>query len=153
MVKNKYIFAFIVIWIIVIFMFSNGDFYESNGLSMQIIYNFLLFTNKLHITSIDSADMEYVIEVINVPFRKLAHMIEYFVLALLVFNLLKNHKLGIKKYYFTIIICFGYALIDEYHQTFISGRTGQLSDCFIDILGSLIYLLLVYKISRRNLKI
>ena len=37
-----------------------------------------------------------------------------------------------------IIICFIYAGSDEYHQTFVDGRTGQFSDVLIDTAGSIV---------------
>ena len=37
-----------------------------------------------------------------------------------------------------IIICAGFAASDEFHQTFVNGRTGQFSDCIIDTLGATI---------------
>ena len=76
------------------------------------------------------------------PLRKVAHASEYLVFALLIINALKQSNIK-KTYIITIIICFLYACTDEYHQTFIDGRTGQFVDVLIDTSGSIIGCLLV----------
>ncbi len=42
----------------------------------------------------------------------------------------------------TIIICFIYAALDEFHQTFVAGRDGNIRDVFIDTSGSFCFGLL-----------
>ena len=42
---------------------------------------------------------------------------------------------GTKLFIFALSICFIYACTDEYHQTFVSGRTGQFTDSLIDTFG------------------
>ena len=37
-----------------------------------------------------------------------------------------------------LVICFIYACTNEYHQTFVNGRTGQFSDTLIDTFGGFI---------------
>lgn len=138
--------ALSIIWMIVIFLFSNRNYYDSNKDSMGLIYQATSIISN--VINIEDEEILTVIATFNKPVRKLAHMIEYFVLALLIFNFFKGYRLKTKKYYLTLLICFVYALLDEYHQSFINGRTGQLVDCFIDISGSIIYLFLVFKTNK-----
>lgn len=56
------------------------------------------------------------------------HLIEYALLTILLF-------LGFRKYKNSILFAYLYAISDEYHQTFIPGRTGRIRDTFIDLLG------------------
>ena len=90
--------------------------------------------------------------------RKIAHGLIYFGLAILVFNLLIHllkRKLIIYDI-FTLIICFLYACSDEYHQTFVIGRGGMISDVLIDTLGATIgclFINIVYKIVKNSKKI
>jgi len=68
--------------------------------------------------------------------RKLAHILEYAILTLLLIRTLKEYQLTKKRIFiFAIILAIFYASADEYHQTFIEGRVGALSDILIDSLG------------------
>lgn len=71
--------------------------------------------------------------------RKAAHMAEYMVLSFLIFRALQRHSLRFKKSLFlTAIFSFLYALLDEYHQTFVPGRQGSMFDVLIDVFGIMI---------------
>ena len=80
--------------------------------------------------------------------RKLAHITEYFVLYFLLFRALKNtSSLTSWKLLTTcLIITFLYAITDEYHQTFVSGRSGKSTDIGFDTTGGVIGLLFFYKL-------
>lgn len=69
------------------------------------------------------------------------HVIEYAFLAVLLF-------FGFKKYKSTIIIGYLYALSDEFHQSFVVGRTSRFRDTLIDLLGILIGLFILKQITR-----
>jgi VanZ family protein len=47
---------------------------------------------------------------------------------------------GKRPYLWAILLTILYAVSDEYHQTFVPGRNGQLADVLIDSLGGLIAL-------------
>ncbi len=80
--------------------------------------------------------------------RKLVHISEYAVLTLLLCRALKGHQLTKKRILvLAIVLAVLYALADEYHQTFISGRVGALSDVLIDSLG---VFLVVYFVSLKR---
>lgn len=83
--------------------------------------------------------MQQVIEKWNYPLRKVAYASEYFVFTVLILVALKNSGgSGVKMYVIALIICFIYSCTDEYHQTFVNGRTGQFLDVLIDTLGGFI---------------
>jgi len=67
---------------------------------------------------------------------KTFHLIEYAVLAVLLF-------FAIKKYKWTILIAYLYAISDEFHQYFIPGRTCRFRDTLFDLAGILIALFLI----------
>jgi len=81
-------------------------------------------------------------------FRKTAHFTEYAILNILCYRALKNTtKLNLAKILFwSFLITFLYALSDEYHQTFVSGRTGRFFDIGIDSMGNLFGLLFSWKL-------
>ena len=71
--------------------------------------------------------------------RKLAHISEYFVLALLLINALKQYRLSKKKIIiFSFFLALFYACSDEYHQIFIEDREGTVKDVLIDSVGILL---------------
>ena len=65
--------------------------------------------------------------------RKIAHGVEFGLLAVMIWRALR-HELA------AAALASGYAVSDEYHQTFVSGRVGSLSDWAIDTGGVLIAL-------------
>lgn len=123
-----------VMWMVVIFGFSNAPSDESNNGSKQIIH----FIVEKFID--DEKDAERMVIKINKPFRKCAHGSVYLILSMFVNSIF----LGLKRYrlyicnIISILFCFLYALSDEYHQTFVFGRTGQFTDVLIDTCGAII---------------
>ena len=70
--------------------------------------------------------------------RKSAHFTEYFVLAVTVALPLYVYRIrGIFLFFTGGIFCVLFALLDEYHQSFVSGRGASLKDVGIDSLGAL----------------
>ena len=85
--------------------------------------------------------------------RKLAHFTEYAVLGFLAARAFRTSaKPAISSRWFlisaTLIVTF--ALLDEYHQTFVPSRTGSIYDSFIDIAGGMTALLVIRKRSRAS---
>ena len=120
----------VISWMIIIFILSS----EPN--SGTHTYNIIgkIFPNIKEST---------VIETINFCIRKGAHFIEYFILSILVYTLLKEYTKEKKKtILLCIIICFLYSITDEFHQSFIPGRTGIFTDCLVDTSGSITYIAL-----------
>lgn len=158
--KNKIIVSWLLvfIWMGIIFYFSNMNTLESNNKSKKIIDKVVTTTiDTTNNTNITTKEKQNLINMLNKPLRKCAHACVYLILSLLILhslllsfkNLNNKHKLAI---IITIIICFIYSLSDEYHQTFIYGRTGQFSDCIIDTIGSSIgaFIFNIYKKKKKE---
>lgn len=150
----------IVAWLFVIFTLSGMTSNESNSKSKStlniLIQKTLNITNKTGLTdkhpTIEKKNK--VIDSINLPMRKFAHATVFIILAIMIMIFLRMFKMSSKlSFIITVLISFMYALFDEYHQTFISGRTGQFSDALIDtvgaIIGALFFVLIIY-IKRRQ---
>lgn len=138
MKKNKIIiFTLVIIWMITIFAFSNTNSIKSNNDSKGIIK-----LVAVKILNIDDNKVDEIVEKYNKPIRKITHFTIYLILALLIHSALTLTNIKYKKL-LTILICLIYAITDEYHQTFINGRTGLLSDVIIDTSGSLTYIILL----------
>ncbi|WP_296883476.1 VanZ family protein [Thomasclavelia sp.] len=121
-----------IIWMIFIFIMSNTNGNDSSSQSNFFANIILQFIN------IDKETLTFLI-------RKLAHMSEYAILALFTYYALI--KIAFNKriiFQITFLISFLYACSDEFHQLFISGRSGQFTDIIIDSTGCLIMLLFLY---------
>jgi VanZ family protein len=93
------------------------------------------------------------IEILHYLLRKNAHFFSYLVLGVLVMNAMKRSGVdGFKGIIVTFLICVLYAISDEFHQTFVLGRSGEVRDVIIDsagvTIGILKYLGLVRIIKR-----
>lgn len=166
MPKNKKIiisWLLVIIWAGLIFFMSSMDTNESNVKSKstinEIVEKTVEATNDLGITDKHPSKnkMDQIIEKLNPPLRKVAHASEYFILTILILIALKNSGIvGKKIFILALILCFLYACSDEYHQTFVIGRTGQFSDVLIDTIGSftasILSALFYLKIRRKNQK-
>ena len=122
----------LLLWMLVIFLFSSQP--HSGEATKSIIENIIpnIKTNSL-------------LDMINFIVRKSAHVTEYFILALLTISLLKEYTKKERTILLSsIIFCFIYAMTDEYHQSFVPGRSSLFRDVLIDTSGSLIALLGYY---------
>lgn len=127
-----------IIWMIFIFIMSNTNGNDSSSQSNFFANIILQFIN------IDKETLTFLI-------RKVAHMSEYAILALFTYYALI--KIAFNKriiFQITFLISFLYACSDEFHQLFISGRSGQFTDVLIDSTGCLIMLLFLYLWQKRK---
>ena len=149
--KNKKIFIvigviFVLLLIAAIYKLSSMNTTNSNGKSTDIISIFiedtLEVTNKYGITDShpDENKLDRASDLLNKPLRKVMHASVYFVLAfiiLFVISLFFDNKKYLLPALITIILIVLLAGFDEYHQTFVSGRTGQIKDVIIDCAGAM----------------
>ena len=88
---------------------------------------------------------------ISEPESQFLHVLEYFILAFLLFRALKNtvsiplSKLAL----LAVVIAVIYGVSDEIHQSFVPNRSCSPIDLFLDGVGSLIASLLLYHFSLR----
>ena len=89
-------------------------------------------------------------------YRKLAHAAEYLVLAVLSARALRGSGLSRAAcLVLGFLIAAGYAVTDEYHQSFVPGRTASTRDVLIDSTGALLGALaglFLYKAKTGNIK-
>ncbi len=128
---------------IIIFLGSNDS---GSGDKSRFLTHFIL-TITGFFTSHKATTEE--IELIIFVLRKMAHIIEYFILAISYFYALNNtyKKNSLKKTYtISFILTFLYAITDELHQSFVPNRVGTYHDVLIDSIGILSGYLLIYSI-------
>ena len=114
----------LILWIIIIFLLSNQSGKVSTSESDIVVNN---LNNVFNMN-------EHVLVIIV---RKLAHIIEYLILYLLMHNCIRIYKIK-NRVSLSIILCLVCSIIDEIHQLFINGRSGQIIDVFVDLIGIII---------------
>lgn len=132
--KRKHLkWALVIIWAIVIFMFSNqtGDVSNNNNKFVVDLFNLI----GLNLDTYFGGMVDFII-------RKLAHFIEYFIFYYLIYNALIENQSHRSSLLHSIIIVFFYACLDEIHQAFIPGRGPRIWDVFLDTGGGLLCMLL-----------
>ena len=149
MTKSKIIkLILVILWMGLIFVFSSQDGYESTKTSDTFFYKVIdvVTGNKL----IESEKIELAEKYIPIV-RKGAHFFLYFVLAILVFILLKEYAIvRYKLIIYTLIWVILYSISDEVHQLFVPGRVGSIKDVLIDSGGGILSTMICYLTTRRN---
>ena len=116
-----------LLWAVVISGFSTGPFTSDN--TSRFIIPILRFF-------LPHASAE-TLELLHHIIRKCAHFTEYFILSLLILRGIRAGEKGMHLRWalVTILIVAGYASLDEYHQSFVPGRTAAVGDVLIDTSG------------------
>jgi VanZ family protein len=87
--------------------------------------------------------------------RKIAHLTEYALLGLLAARAFRGSpRDGLRARWFlvSLAVVVVYALVDEYHQTFVPSRTGSIYDSLIDMAGGFAALIAVRRRDRSSLR-
>lgn len=129
----------LILWMMIIFAFSNQKAVDSSNLSSGLIDRTVV---KVFYGDISKEKEEVIIEKYSYPIRKLAHYSLHFILGILSFLVIVDYKNNKKLILYSMLICFLYACADEFHQLFIDGRSAEIKDVLIDSFGSLTSILL-----------
>lgn len=121
---------------IVIFSFSSADANKSTGTSDKVITTMIEIKDKITNNETPNNEKEIIVKNSSFYIRKIAHITEYLILGFLMFNLLKQYS--VTNIYYAIGLSILYSCTDEFHQLFISGRSGSIRDVLIDSIGILI---------------
>lgn len=137
----------LILWMIVIFMFSNQNADSSQSTSDKVASGIVDAAEVVTKQEIPKEDREDFIEDTRVLIRKSAHFMLYFVLGVLTYLTFTSYSIP-KTVLFSIIFCFLYACSDEIHQMFSDGRTAKIIDIFIDTCGSCLAIGMCYFVKR-----
>jgi VanZ family protein len=116
------------------------------NLAVLIVWFFVIFLLSSEPSSLSSSRSNEVVQIIqsvntglvNIPdisffVRKLAHIIAYFILGVLMFLVVRAYTPKARKaIILSVLFVFIYAVTDEFHQTFVPGRSGEVRDVLID---------------------
>lgn len=141
MTKRIILTTLTIIWLIIIFYFSNQPAPVSSENSNSLIKNTIVKIYRLFNSDATSEEEQRIVEKYDYPVRKTAHFIEYFILGILIYFTFKSYNIG--NVYIMIALCFLYACSDEIHQLFIIGRSGDFKDVMIDTFGSITSILIL----------
>ena len=76
--------------------------------------------------------------------RKLAHFSIYALVGILIMAFVSTYKLLLwKKLVISIMVGLTYAISDEYHQSFVPGRSAEIRDVLIDVSGVIVGIIIV----------
>lgn len=153
-ITKRIIFAtLIIINCATIFYFSHqvaDDSSNQSSIIVEIISNIIPYIKNME----EPDKIIFKEEILTPIVRKTAHFSIYAMLGLLTTNFMltiENKKMY-KRALFALAFCFIYAITDEFHQTFIPGRSGELRDVLIDSSGALVGILFTIAITKLKRK-
>ncbi|MDY4834121.1 MAG: VanZ family protein [Frisingicoccus sp.] len=127
-----------------IFSFSSQNGTESGSLSYRVSYKIVDAGSQLLNKDLEPWQKDAYATKIEGPVRKAAHITEYFILAITV--ALPLYVYGLRGFPLLLVagaLCVGFACTDEYHQSFVSGRSPSVRDVCIDSIGVFFGIMLV----------
>lgn len=127
--------ALLMMYLIFRFSAQTGD--VSGNLSYEVSYKIVEIGNEVLDKGIEEWEISNYAYEIEYPVRKLAHMSEYFLLALALS--FPFYVYGLRGFPLMIVagfICIAFACGDEYHQSLVAGRGPSVKDVMIDSIGA-----------------
>ena len=148
MIKKIIYTVLLIIWMIVIFLFSNANNTNSQKTSDNVTKKVIETTSKITNTKIDKKKEEKMVNDYRVIVRKTAHFSLYLVLGVLTYLTLTSYGISRRVIIYSIMFCFMYAISDEVHQLFSDGRSFEIRDIIIDTLGSITGIIIISKFKK-----
>lgn len=140
--KKTLRWAYVIIWAIIIFMFSSQSGNISSNNNRFVID--LLKHMGINLDTILGNNSNFIV-------RKLAHFTEYFIFYYLLYKALEdNRRSNWTTLMSALIITFLYASSDEFHQSFIPGRGPSFRDVLIDTSGGVFSMIIRIFLLRRH---
>lgn len=147
-IRKMLSWAAVLLWMALIFSLSHQPASESGEMSSGITEMVMETVEQiLPVAETDFDQLEHII-------RKNAHFFIYLILGILVIHASGGSgSHSFKRIGLAVGICILYAMSDEFHQLFISGRSGEFRDVLIDSSGASLGIILYWfagKMLRRN---
>lgn len=148
-----------LIWMVTIFCFSAQSAEASSAMSSPIAQTVVDIVYP-SVDTMDSDRHNELLDLWSLIIRKGAHLTEYTLLGVflsLAWSSVRGVKTGdailicarsLKLQLCALLTGIVYAALDEFHQLFVAGRSGQLSDILLDSSGVAIGVLLVFLIAQ-----
>lgn len=146
MLKRVFSVILVIIWLLVIYSFSDTAGIISGNQTRQMFYNTVARASRFFYgigllnEEFEEATVDQIVENYHHVFRKLCHLFVYFMLG--IFSYLSIIVIFGKGTLFssilTIIFSLGYSIFDELHQASVPSRTCTPMDVTIDTSGAII---------------
>lgn len=151
--KKVVISILFIVWLLVIFLFSNQNGVSSKQLSRQVLDKIISISSYVTNQSLSPEKKEQIIKKYHPIIRKIAHFTIYFILGILIYLVVCFDREN-KKWllWLSIVFCILYACSDEIHQILSVGRNFKIKDIIIDTIGSLSGIFLIKNIKNRRCK-
>lgn len=128
---------------VTIFCFSSQNSESSSELSSGITHS-VISAIYPHFSELSADKQDKIINIATLIIRKSAHFGIFMILG--VFSLMSiisyNRPQKTKKLLISSVFCLLYAISDEVHQLFVSGRSGEIRDVCIDFIGAILGIVL-----------
>jgi VanZ family protein len=134
----------VVLWMVFISIFSTAGFSSINTSRFIGPLLLWLFPNA---SEARLASIHFLI-------RKAGHVTEYAILAFLLRRaFITSSRSFIQRHWFelALLIVVSYALLDEFHQSFVPSRTASIYDSAVDVVGGLT-VLLIFKLCDKRFR-
>lgn len=129
--------AAVILWMSLVFYLSSQAAEQSSKLSVFVTEAIIGIAARFVPGELESGTTPNMLLQCEHIVRKLAHGGAYFVLGVLVMNALRRKGVTVcRAVVFSLMICVLYAVSDEIHQLFVSGRSAQVTDVLIDSVGA-----------------
>ena len=132
-----------IVWMIVIFLMSSQPGEASSDLSGSFSYMLVDTFEEVFSLEWEEDRIVMVAQEIDYPLRKVAHMCEFGILAVLLFGAFGQYqKVQSTKlrYGMAVLVSALYAATDEWHQVYVPLRKGCFTDVLIDAAGAVLAL-------------
>lgn len=140
--KKIVLIILLIIWMIIVFWFSNQKGETSGNTSGKFIKTIL----KIFVKDISKEQVQK----LQLPIRKLAHFTIYAIGGVLAIMLMNQYNIQlIQTIIYSQVIISAYAILDEFHQSFVPGRTASIWDVLIDSAGALTAILIIVLFIRK----
>ncbi len=118
-----------LVWAVVISGFSTGVFTSDNT------SHFIIPMLRFFLPHASAETLDFLHHII----RKCGHLTEYFILSMLILRGIRAGEKGMHLRWalVTVLVIAAYAALDEYHQSFVPGRTAAVGDVLIDTSGGI----------------
>ncbi|MBE6867143.1 MAG: VanZ family protein [Ruminococcus albus] len=133
---NFFRWVILIAMCIVIFVFSSSPATDSSNQSRTIVMKVIYFFFK-DFDHKPISEKAAVYSLVTTFVRKCAHFSEYALLAGLAFSAFYGIRNRILRLLCSVAAAALYACTDEFHQTFVPGRSGMMRDVIIDSTGAL----------------
>lgn len=136
-VLRVFAIALTVFWMVLIFRFSAETGLESHEISDQVTMVFCRLVHRFTGRDLVMELSPHQYAVLELCFRKMAHMGIYCMLSFSTMLVLFTFPAGmLVRIFISLVFCLVYACSDEFHQVLVDGRSPKVLDVLIDSTGA-----------------